>query len=79
MSFFHCEAARNQKFKQKDGETVNPLKRAIAVAESNLEQGFTECLGRYFPIRMEAPADAHAAENVSVEMICIRIMLILVS
>ena len=76
--FFYREAS-DQKFKKKDGETANQLMKAIAVAVSNLVQGFMAHLSISFSMRTVIPADAHAAENVSVEVICSRIMLISVS
>lgn len=66
--FFYREAS-DQKFKKKDGETANQLMKAIAVAVSNLVQGFMAHLSISFSMRTVIPADAHAAENVSVEVI----------
>lgn len=61
--------ASDQKFKRNDGETANQLRKAIAVAVSNLVQWFTAQLSRSLPIRTVIPADAQAAANVSVEVI----------
>lgn len=66
---FHLDAS-DQKFKRNDGETANQLRKAIAVAVSNLVQWFTAQLSRSLPIRTVIPADAQAAANVSVEVIC---------
>lgn len=62
--------ARDQKFKIKEGETANQLINAIAVAVSNLVQWFTAQSFISLPIRTVIPADAQAAANVSVEVIC---------
>lgn len=62
--------ASDQKFRRNDGETANQLRKAIAVAVSNLVQWFTAQLSRSLPIRTVIPADAQAAANVSVEVIC---------
>lgn len=65
---FYREAS-DQKFNRKDGDTANQLMKAIAVAVSNLVQWFTAHLSRSLPIRTVIPADAHAAANVSVDVI----------
>jgi hypothetical protein len=59
-----------QKFNKKDGETANQLINAMAVAVSNLEQWFSAQSFRSLPISTVIPADAQAAVNVSVEVIC---------
>ena len=55
---------------RKDGVIANQLIKAMAVAVSNLVQSLTEHLFRSFPTRTVIPADAQAAENVRVDMIC---------
>lgn len=62
--------ARVQKFKRNEGETVNQLINAMAVAVSNLAQWFCAQSFRSLPIRTVIPADAQAAANVRVEVIC---------
>lgn len=62
--------ARDQKFKIKDGVTAIQLINAIAVAVSNLEQWLSSQSFMSLPIRTVIPADAQAAANVSVEVIC---------
>lgn len=62
--------AKDQKFKKKDGETANQLMKAIAVAVSNRVQWFWAQLLKSLPMRTVIPADAHAAANVSVDVIC---------
>lgn len=64
--------ARDQKFSRKDGDTANQLRKAMAVADMNLVQWFTLHLSRSFPMRTVIPADAQAAANVRVEVICTR-------
>jgi hypothetical protein len=66
---FHWEA-KDQKFRRNDGDTENQLIKAIAVAVSNLVQWFTPHLLRSLPMRTVMPADAHAAANVRVDVIC---------
>lgn len=68
---FHREAS-DQKFKRKDGDTANQLIKAIAVAVSNLLQWFTSHLLRSLAMRTVIPAEAHAAANVSVDVICMK-------
>ncbi|MFS7968347.1 hypothetical protein Hanom_Chr09g00796371 [Helianthus anomalus] len=67
---FHPDA-KYQKFKKNDGETANQLTKAIAVDVSNLVQWFCEQLLKSLPMRTVIPADAHAAANVRVDVICI--------
>lgn len=62
--------AKDQKFKKKDGETANQLMKAIAVAVSNRVQWFWAQLLKSLLMSTVIPADAHAAANVSVEVIC---------
>lgn len=62
--------ANDQKFKTKEGDTENQLIKAMAVAVSNLVQWFKLHLLRSLPIRTVMPADAHAAANVRVDVIC---------
>ena len=69
LHVFHLDASV-QKFKRNDGETANQLINAMAVAVSNLVQWFCLQSFRSFPIRTVIPADAQAAANVSVEVIC---------
>ena len=66
---FHREA-NDQKFSRKEGETENQLIKAIAVAVSNLVQWFMAHLLRSLPMSTVMPADAHAAANVRVDVIC---------
>lgn len=65
----HREAS-DQKLKRKDGKATNQLMNAIAVAVSNCAQWFREQLERSLSIRTVMPADAHAAANMRVEVIC---------
>lgn len=65
----HWEA-NNQKFMRNDSEAVNQLRKAMAVAVSNCAQWFCEHSPRSLPIRTVMPAEAQAAANVSVEVIC---------
>lgn len=69
---FYLEA-KVQKFKINEGEAANQLINAMAVAVSNLLQWFCAHSFRSLPIRTVIPAEAQAAENVSVEVICNRI------
>lgn len=69
---FYLEASV-QKFKRKDGEAANQLINAMAVAVSNLLQWFSAQSFRSLPISTVIPAEAHAAANVSVEVICNKI------
>lgn len=62
--------ANDQKFKRKEGDTENQLIKAMAVAVSNLVQWFKLHLLRSLPTRTLMPADAHAAANVIVDVIC---------
>ena len=62
-----------QKFKINEGEAANQLINAIAVAVSNLLQWFCAQSFKSLPMRTVIPAEAQAAENVSVEVICSRI------
>lgn len=48
---------------------ANQLMKAIAVADSNLEQWLTAHLSRSLPINTVIPADAQAAANVRVDVI----------
>lgn len=63
--------ANDQKFKKKDGDTANQLRKPIAVADMNLLQWFMSHLLRSLLIRTVMPAHAHAAANVSVDVICV--------
>lgn len=65
--------ASDQKFKINEGEAANQLINAIAVAVSNLLQWFCAQSFKSLPMRTVIPADAQAAENVSVEVICTKI------
>lgn len=56
---------------------ANQLMKAIAVAVSNLVQWFKAHLLRSLPIRTVIPADAQAAVNVRVDVICIETSLVL--
>lgn len=61
--------AKVQKLRIKEGDTANQLMKAIAVAVSNLVQWFT----LHFPRSLMStviPADADAAANVRVDVIC---------
>lgn len=69
--FWHHLDARDQKFKKNEGETENQLIKAIAVEVSNLVQWFCAQLFKSLLIRTVIPADAQAAANVSVDVICI--------
>lgn len=62
--------ANDQKFKRKEGNAANQLMKAIAVAVSNCKQWFLEQPWRSLSIRTVMPAEAHAAANVSVDVIC---------
>lgn len=64
--------ANDQKFKRKDGDMAKQLIKAIAVAVSNLVQWFTAHLLRSLRMRTVMPADAQAAANVRVDVICIK-------
>lgn len=66
----HHLDANDQKFNIKDGDKENQLIKAIAVAVSNLVQWFKAHLLRSLSIRTVIPADAQAAANVRVEVIC---------
>lgn len=55
---------------KKEGDAANQLKNAIAVADINLVQWFTLHFSRSLLIRTVIPADAQAAANVRVEVIC---------
>lgn len=70
--YFYLEASV-QKFKINEGEAANQLINAMAVAVSNRLQWFCAQSFRSLPIRTVIPAEAQAAENVSVEVICSRI------
>lgn len=61
--------ANDQKFKKNDGDTANQLKKAIDVADMNLLQWFISHLFRSLLMRTVMPAHAHAAANVSVDVI----------
>lgn len=62
--------AKDQKFKKKEGRAVNQLRKAIAVAVSNSVQGFLAQETKSLPMKTVIPADAQAAANVRVEVIC---------
>lgn len=55
---------------RKDGVMANQLIKAMAVAVSNLAQCSTEHLLRSLPTRTVMPADALAAANIRVDVIC---------
>lgn len=73
----HHWDANDQKFNRKDGDMANQLIKAIAVAVSNLVQWFMAHLSRSLPIRTVIPADAQAAANVRVEVICTKTSLVI--
>ncbi|CAL1366753.1 unnamed protein product [Linum trigynum] len=60
--------ASDQKFKRNEGNAVNQLMNAIAVAVSNWTQWFCLQLPRSLSISTVIPAEAQAAANVSVEV-----------
>lgn len=61
--------AKDHKLRIKEGDTANQLMKAIAVAVSNLVQWFTLHLSRSL-MSTVMPADADAAANVRVDVIC---------
>lgn len=78
-TFLFCDAcitcyreARDQKFSRNEGDTANQHRKAMAVADMNLVQWLRLHLSRSFPMRTVIPADAQAAANVRVEVICSR-------
>lgn len=62
--------ASDQKFKRKDGSAVNQVIKAMAVAVSNCAQWLLAQLSRSLSIRTVMPAEAQAAANVRVDVIC---------
>ncbi|ONK79643.1 uncharacterized protein A4U43_C01F8460 [Asparagus officinalis] len=67
----HAEKDKSDhKFKRKDGEAVNQLKKAMAVAVSKFAQWFTLHKLRSLLMRIVMPADAVAAANVRNDVIC---------
>lgn len=69
---FHSQIhrdARDQKFMMNEGNAVNQLINAMAVAVSNCTQWFLLQLSRSLSIRTVMPAEAHAAANVRVDVI----------
>ena len=62
--------ASDQKFKRNEGNAVNQLMKAIAIAVSNCGQWFRAQLSRSLSIRTVMPAEAQAAANVRVDVIC---------
>lgn len=62
--------ASDQKFKRNDGNAVNQDMKAMAVAVSNCAQWLWAQLSRSLSIRTVIPAEAQAAANVRVDVIC---------
>ena len=62
--------ASDQKFKRNEGNAVNQLMKAIAVEVSNCAQWLCAQLSRSLSIRTVMPAEAQAAANVRVDVIC---------
>ena len=69
LLYIHRDAS-DQKFKRKDGNEVNHVIKAMAVAVSNCAQWLRAQLRRSLSIRTVMPAEAHAAANVRVDVIC---------
>lgn len=73
LLFFHSQIqrdARDQKFTKNEGNAINQLMNAMAVAVSNCTQWFSLQLPRSLSIRTVMPAEAQAAANVRVDVIC---------
>lgn len=65
----HLDAS-DQKLSRKDGNEVNQLMKAMAVAVSNCAQWLRAQLPRSLSIKTVMPAEAQAAANVRVDVIC---------
>ncbi|KAK8995317.1 hypothetical protein V6N11_069755 [Hibiscus sabdariffa] len=62
--------ASDQRLKRNEGNVVNQLKKATAVAVSNCVKWFCAQISRSWPIRTVTPAEAQAAANVRVDVTC---------
>lgn len=72
LTCFHLRPKEDHKFKRNDGEIVNQLMKAIAVAVSKVAQWFSEHMLRSLPISTVMPADAQAAVRERKVAICSR-------
>ncbi|KAK8605082.1 hypothetical protein V6N13_082539 [Hibiscus sabdariffa] len=76
LPFLFCSTiyrdASDQRLKRNEGNVVNQLKKATAVAVSNCVKWFCAQISRSWPIRTVTPAEAQAAANVRVDVTCSR-------
>jgi hypothetical protein len=59
------------RFRRQHGAIANQLKKAMAVADIKFGQWFSKQASTSLSMKVVMPADAHAAVNISVPVICI--------